>query len=74
MTEPSFQVIELYNEHCRSMENVFRALPPFHGRYKRPTEQTIKTKLTLFKAIFTLLDIKPSKRMRRVQTEKILLP
>ena len=54
-----------YSENC-----VHRALLPFYGQFNRPTEAAIRAIVTKFRTKFTLLDIKPATRLRRLQTEE----
>lgn len=45
-------------------------LRPIYGLHNRPSEQTINAIVTKFRTQFTLLDIKPTTRMRTVRTEE----
>ena len=49
---------------------VYRALLPFYGQFNRPTEAAIRAIVTKFQTKFTLLDIKPPTRFRRLRTEE----
>ena len=43
---------------------------PFYGQFNRPTEAAIQAIVTKFRTKFTLLNIKPATRLRRLQTEE----
>lgn len=47
-----------------------RALLPIYGQFGRPTEEAIRKLVTKFRTQFTLLNIKPLTRIRRVRTEE----
>ena len=47
-----------------------RALLSFYGQFNRPTEAAIRAIVTKFRTQITMLDIKPSIRLRRVRTEE----
>uniref|UniRef100_A0A1L8EI80 Putative transposable element n=3 Tax=Haematobia irritans TaxID=7368 RepID=A0A1L8EI80_HAEIR len=68
--EQRLQIIEFYYQNQCSVRNVFRALRPIYGLHNRPSEQTINAIVTKFRTHFTLLDIKPTTRMRTVRTEE----
>ncbi|XP_075157741.1 uncharacterized protein LOC142231007 [Haematobia irritans] len=68
--EQRLQIIEFYYQNQCSVRNVFRALRPIYGLHNRPSEQTINAIVTKFRTQFTLLDIKPTTRMRTVRTEE----
>ena len=42
----------------------------FYGKLNRPTERAIRVIVTKFPTKFTLLDITPQTRLRRVRTEE----
>ena len=42
---------------------------PFYGQFIRPTEAAYRAIVTKLRIKFTLLDIKPATRLRRVRTE-----
>ena len=67
------QIIEFYYQNACSVKKVPRALLPFYGQFNRPTEATIWAIVIKFRTKFTLLDIKPPTRLRRVRTEEIML-
>ena len=52
------------------LRKLHRALLPFYGQFNRLTEAAIRAILTKFRTKFTLLDIKPPTRLRRVPTEE----
>ena len=54
--EQRLYIIEFYYQNACSAKKVHLALLPFYGQFKRPK--------------FTLLDIKPPTRLRRVRTEE----
>ena len=60
------QIIKFYYQNACSVKKVNRAFIPFYGQLNRPTEATIRAIVTKFRTKFTLLDIKPSTRLRRV--------
>ena len=64
------QFIEFYYQSTCSIKKVHRALLPFYGQFNRPTEAAIRAIVTKFRTKFTLLDIKPPARLRRVRTEE----
>ena len=64
--EQRLQIIEFYYQNACSVKKVHRALLPFYGQFNRPTEATIRA---IFRTKFTLLDIRPPARLRRVRTE-----
>ena len=68
--EELLQFIEFYYQNARSVRKVHRALLSFYGQFKRPTEAAIRAIATKFCTKFTLLDIKPPTRLRRVRTEE----
>ena len=45
-------------------------LLPFYVQFNRPTEAAGRAYVTKFRTKFTLMDIKPPKRLRRVRTEE----
>ena len=61
------QIFEFYYQNACSVKKVHRALLPVYGQFSPPTEAAIVTKS---RTKFTLLDIKPPTRLRRVQTEE----
>ena len=65
--EQRLLIIEFYCQNACSVKKVNLALLPFYGQFNRPT--TKPTTMTKFRTIFTLLDIKPPTRLRRVRTE-----
>ena len=68
--EQRLQIIEFYYQNQCSVRNVFRALRPIYGLHNRSSEETINAIVTKFRTQFTLLDIKPTTRMRTVRTEE----
>ncbi|QQP49937.1 Putative DD41D transposase [Caligus rogercresseyi] len=68
--EQRLQIVEIYYQNSCSVKNVHRLLRPYYGRHNRPCESTIRAVITKFRTKFTLLDIKPSTRMRTVRTEE----
>ena len=68
--EQRLQIIELYYQNAGSVNKVNRALLPFYGQFNRATEATIRAIVIKFRTKFTLLDIKPLTRLRRVRTEE----
>lgn len=68
--EQRLQIIEFYYQNSCCVKSVFRALRPYYGRHNRPTEAGIRRVVEKFRTNFTLLDIKPPTRMRRVRTEE----
>ena len=52
------------------MKDVHRLLPHIMVVIIRPCESTIHAVITKFRTKFTLLDIKPSTRLRTVRTEE----
>ena len=68
--EQRLQIIEFYYQNACSVKKVHRALLPFYGQFNRPTEAAIRAIVTKFRTKFTLLDIKPPARLRRVRTEE----
>ena len=67
--EQRLQIIEFYYQNAWSVK-VHRALLPFYGQLNRPTEAAIRAIVTKFRTKFTLLDIKPPTRLRRLQIEE----
>ncbi|XP_054744546.1 uncharacterized protein LOC129248965 [Anastrepha obliqua] len=63
------QIIAFYYKNACSVKKVYRGLLPFYGQFNRPTEAAIRAIVTKFRTKFTLLDIKPATRLRRVRTE-----
>ncbi|CAH1994731.1 unnamed protein product [Acanthoscelides obtectus] len=68
--EQRWQIIEFYYQNSCSVKRVHRALLPIYGQFGRPTEGAIRKLETKFRTQFTLLDIKPPTRRRRVRTEE----
>ena len=68
--EQRLQIIEFYYQNSCSVKRVHRALLPIYGQFGRPTEGAIRKLVTKFRAKFTLLDIKPLTRIRRVRNEE----
>lgn len=68
--EQRLQIIEFYYQNACSVKRVHRALLPIYGQFGRPTEAAIRKLVTKFRTQFTLLDIKPRTRIRRVRTEE----
>lgn len=68
--EQRLQIIEFYYQNSCSVKRVHRALLPIYGQFDRPTEGAIRKLVTKLRTQFTLLDIKPSTRIRRVRTEE----
>ncbi|CAH1988625.1 unnamed protein product [Acanthoscelides obtectus] len=68
--EQRLQIIELYYQSSCSVKRVHRALLPIYRQFGRPTEGAIRKLVTKFRTQFTLLDIKPPTRRRRVRTEE----
>ena len=66
------QIIESYHQNACSAKKVHHALLPFNGHFNRATEAAIRAIVTKFRTKFTLLDIKPATRLRRVRTEQII--
>ena len=64
------QIIEFYDQNVYFVKIVHRALLPFNGQFNRLTEVPIRAIMIKFRTKFTLLDIKPPTRLRRVQTEE----
>ena len=64
------QIIEFYYRNACSFKKVHRALLPYYGQFKRLTEAAIRAIVTTFRTKFTLLDINPPTRLRRVRTEE----
>ena len=67
--EQRLQIIEFYYRNACSVMKVHRVFLPFYGQFNRPTEAAIRAKVTKFCTKFTLLDIKPQTRLRRVRPE-----
>ena len=57
--EQRLQIIEFYYQNTCSVKKVQRALLPLYGQLNRQTEAANRAK-------FSLLDIKPATRLRRV--------
>jgi hypothetical protein len=68
--EQRLQIIQFYYQNSCSVKKVYRALLPIYGQFNRPTEGAIRALVTEFRTKFTLLDIKPPTRLRRVRTEE----
>ena len=68
--EQRLQIIEFYYQNSCSVKRVLRALVPIYGQFGRPTEEAIRKLVTKFRTKFTLLDIKPLTRIRRVRNEE----
>ena len=71
--EQRLQIIEFYYQNACSVKKNHRALLPFYGQFHRPTEaaiRAIRAIVTKFRIKFTLLDIKPPTRLRRLRTEE----
>lgn len=68
--EQRLQIIEFYYQNACSVKRVHRALLPIYGQFGRPTEAAIRKLVTKFRTQFTLLDIKPRTRIRKVRTEE----
>jgi len=68
--EQRLQIIEFYYQNSCSVKRVHRALLPIYGQFAWPTEGAIRKLVTKFRTQFTLLDIKPPTRIRRVRTEE----
>ena len=69
-SEQHLQIVEFYYPNACSIKKVHRALLPFYGQFNRPTAVVIRAIVTNFRTKFTLLDIKPPTRLRRVLTEE----
>ena len=61
------QIIAFYYQIACFVKKVHRELLLFYGEFNRPTGAVIMTK---FRPKFTLLNIQPSTRLRRVRTEE----
>ena len=68
--EERLQIMEFYYQNACSAKKVHCALLPFNGQFNRPTKAAIRAIVTKFRTKFTLLDIKPSTRLRRVRIEE----
>ena len=68
--EQHLQIIEFYYQNSCSVKKVHLALLPFYGQFGRASEAAIRSLVTKFRTKFTLLDIKPPTRIRRVRTEE----
>ena len=64
------QIIEFYYQNAYSVMKVDRTLLAFYCQFNRPTDAAIRAIVTKFRTKFTLLDIKPPTRFRRVRTEE----
>ena len=62
------QIIEFYYQNACSAKKDHHALLPFHVQFNRHTEPAIRDIVTKFRIKFTLLDIKPPTRLRRMRT------
>ena len=70
INEQRLQIIEFYYQNACSVKKVHRAFLPFYGQFNRPTEAGIRAFMTKFHTKFTLQDIKPPTRLRRVRIEE----
>ena len=68
--EQRLQIIEFNYQNTCFVMKVHRALLPFYGQFNRPTESAIRAIVTKFRTKFTLWDIKPPTRLRRVRTKE----
>ena len=68
--EQRLQILEIYYQKACSVKKVHRALLPFYDQFNRPTEAAIRAIVTKFRTKFTLMDIEPPTRLRRVRTEE----
>ena len=68
--EQRLQIIEFSYQTVCSVKKVHRALLSFYGLFNRPTRAAIRATVTKFRTKFTLFDIKPPTRLRRVRTEE----
>ena len=68
--EKCLQIMEFYYQNPCSVKKVYRALFPFYGQFNRPTKAAIRAIAIKIRTKFTLLDIKPQTRLRRVRTEE----
>ena len=57
--------MEFYYHNACSVKKVHQV----HGPFNRPTEAAFRAIVTTFRTKFTLLDIKPPTRLRRLRTE-----
>ena len=64
------QIIEFYYQNASSVKKVHSVILPFYGQFNQLSEAAIRAVVTKFRIKFTLLDIKPSTRLRRVRTEE----
>ena len=64
--EQRLQIIKFYSQNACSVKKVHRMLLSFYGEFNRPSEAAIRSIVTKFRTKFTLLDIKPPIRLRRV--------
>ena len=68
--EHGLQIIQFFYQNACSVKKVHRGLLSFYGQLNRPTEAAIRSFVTKFRTKFTLLDIKPTTRLRRMRTEE----
>ena len=66
--EQCLQIIKFYYQNACSVKQVYRAL--LYGQFNGPTETAVRAIVTKLRFKFTLFDIKPSTRLRRVLTEE----
>ena len=64
--EQRLQIIEFDYQNACSLKKHDRALLPFQGLFNRPTEAAIRAIVTKVRTKFTLLEIKPATRLRRL--------
>ena len=64
--EYRLQIFEFYYQNACAVNKAHRELLPFYSQFNRPTKAAIWTIVTTFRIKFTLLDIKPPTRLRRV--------
>ena len=58
------------DQNACSVKKIYCTLLPFSAQFNALTEAAILTIVTKFRTKFTLLDIKPATRLRRVRTEE----
>ena len=68
--EQHLQIVEFYYQNACSVKKVHRTLLPFYSQFNRHTEAAIRAIVIKLSTKFTLLDIKPPTRLRRVRTEE----
>ncbi|KAG5886763.1 hypothetical protein JTB14_016550 [Gonioctena quinquepunctata] len=68
--EQRLQIMELYYENQRSVEQVFRDLRATYGGNNRPSKRTIAKTIKKFKTQFSLSDDRQPNRLRTARYEE----